>query len=122
VSRSALSPSKRGYKSGRETYKHIEIAERAFGRRLPAGVVVHHFDNDTGNNSNGNLVICPSQAYHFLLHRRQRAVEAGFPAHYLRCHACKSYGDPAQMYVYEKKGSAVHVSCQSRLNRERKAA
>lgn len=116
------SPGERGYKPRRGSYLHIQIAERALGKPLPAGAVVHHIDLNPRNNSTNNLVVCPSQKYHFLLHRRQRALNAGYPAHYLRCNACKQYGNPTEMYVYEKKGSAVHVSCQFQINQARRAA
>lgn len=55
-------------------YEHIVIAERALGHPLPDGAVVHHFDENKSNNGNGNLVICQDEAYHHLLHARQRAV------------------------------------------------
>lgn len=58
---------------GRRVYEHIYKAEKALGRSLPEGAVVHHmnnipFDNDTPYN----LVICPDQAYHMLIHKRMR--------------------------------------------------
>lgn len=118
--KSSQSPSERGYQPRSGSYLHIQVVERAIGRALPIGAVVHHVDLDPSNNAPGNLVICPSQKYHFLLHRRQRAMDAGYPPHYLRCHACKQYGDPGEMYVYEKKGSAVHVACQKKINQNRR--
>lgn len=53
--------------------EHILVAERAFGRRLPKGVVVHHVNEQGHDNRNENLVICENQAYHALLHTRMRA-------------------------------------------------
>lgn len=118
--KSSQSPIERGYQVRRGTYLHIAVAERALGHSLPVGAVVHHVDLNPNNNTPNNLVICPSQKYHFLLHRRQRAIDAGFPPHYLRCHLCKQYGAPSDMYVYESKGSAVHVSCQQKSNQNRR--
>lgn len=57
--------------------EHVVMAEKALGRALPAGVVVHHVDRDCSNNntkSSWNLVVCPDQSYHFLLHRRAQAL------------------------------------------------
>lgn len=116
------SPCERGYKIRRGSYLHIQVAERALGHALPQGAVVHHVDLNPRNNSTNNLVICPSQKYHFLLHRRQRAIDAGAPAHYLRCNYCKQYGDPPEMHVYEKKGSAVHIACQLQINKNRRSS
>lgn len=56
--------------------EHIVIAERALGKPLPEGAVVHHVDRDgTNNNTKSlwNLIVCPDQGYHLLLHARARA-------------------------------------------------
>lgn len=62
---------------GRRVLEHIYKAEQALGKPLPAGAVVHHMngvkhDNDTPYN----LIICPDQTYHLLLHKR--AKELGY--------------------------------------------
>jgi HNH endonuclease len=57
--------------------EHILFAEKALGKPLPKGAVVHHMDRDGTNNntkSPWNLVICPNQGYHMLLHARARAL------------------------------------------------
>lgn len=62
-----------------EGYKmeHVLLAEKALGRKLPEGAVVHHMDGNPSNNHQPfNLVICPDQAYHALLHKR--AADLGF--------------------------------------------
>lgn len=58
-------------------YEHVLIAEAALGRLLPAGVEVHHVDEDGKHNKNRNLVICEDKTYHKLLHVRMRVVRAG---------------------------------------------
>jgi len=52
--------------------QHVLVAEKALGKSLPKGAVVHHVDEDKQNNDPRNLVICPNQAYHNLLHKRIR--------------------------------------------------
>lgn len=57
--------------------EHVLLAEKAIGRPLPPGAVVHHVDRDGTNNntkSPWNLVVCPDQRYHMLIHSRSRAL------------------------------------------------
>lgn len=56
---------------------HQALAEKALGKPLPKGAEVHHIDENKLNNDPSNLVICPSKAYHLLLHARQRVLNAG---------------------------------------------
>ena len=58
----------------RRTYEHILVAEKALGRRLPKGAVVHHANKKRSDNTPTNLVICPNETYHRLLHRRMKAL------------------------------------------------
>lgn len=54
-------------------YEHIELAEKALGRKLPPKAVVYHLNNKPSDNFTAlNLIICPDQAYHMLLHKRGR--------------------------------------------------
>lgn len=79
-----------GVRGGRSVQEHVLIAERALGRKLPAGAKVHHADGNRLNNSPSNLVICQSQSYHSLLHARMRVRAAGGdPNTQLICGSCK---------------------------------
>jgi hypothetical protein len=62
---------------GTQIRPHIVIAETALGHSLPPEAIVHHHDGNRKNNTNSNLVICQDQAYHLLLHRRQRVIHRG---------------------------------------------
>lgn len=72
--------------------EHIIVAERAIGKRLPLGAVVHHIDGDKANNEPSNLLICESSAYHTLLHRRLRAYRATGNPNSRRCIFCGKWG------------------------------
>lgn len=63
--------------NGKRVDEHRLIAERALGRPLPPGAIVHHVDEDPSNNRNDNLVICQDRDYHTLLHVRLRILQAG---------------------------------------------
>ncbi len=66
-----------GYKMRNGRLEHVQIAEKALGRRLRGAEEVHHVDDNTLNNANSNLVICQSRSYHMLLHARARVIRAG---------------------------------------------
>jgi hypothetical protein len=62
---------------GSYKFEHVILAEKALGHPLPNGSLVHHMDRDgTNNNSKSpwNLVVCPNQKYHLLLHAKARAL------------------------------------------------
>jgi HNH endonuclease len=92
----------RPYSFGRSVSKHIAVAEKALGKKLPTGVIVHHVDENTLNNLPTNLVICPDEAYHKLLHRRMRAEKACGDANYQKCQYCQTWDDPARMKSVQK--------------------
>jgi hypothetical protein len=52
-------------------YEHILVAERALGRKLKRGEVVHHINCIRRDNRRANLLIC-SISYHVALHARMR--------------------------------------------------
>ena len=67
---------KKGYMvvrvGGVHKFEHVLIAEKALGKPLPKGAQVHHLNERKGDNRNTNLVVCPDDAYHKLLHKRAR--------------------------------------------------
>lgn len=61
---------------GQRVYEHIALAEEALGKPLPKGAIVHHMNNKPWDNFTPfNLVICPNQDYHLLLHRRAKELD-----------------------------------------------
>src|SRR6266436_2457748 len=70
---------------------HVMIVEKILGKTLPDKSIVHHADGNRANNDPRNLVVCPDQAYHFLLHRRQRALEVCGHASWFKCYVCKVF-------------------------------
>lgn len=100
--------------SSNQVFEHILIAERALGRPLPAKHPIHHVDRDRSNNGPGNLVICQDDAYHKLLHKRQRALDACGDASAHRCGLCHGYENQEDITVGKVrtgKFSAYHRRC-----------
>lgn len=102
--------------------KHTLLAEAAFGGRLPAGAVVHHVDFDRTNFGSSNLVICPDEAYHNLLHLRSEAYDACGNADWLKCYVCKEHDAPENLLEVRKAGRRVitfyHSSCRSAYRKQ----
>ena len=94
--------------------EHILRAEKALGKPLPDGAVVHHVN---GSRDSGPLVICQDDNYHRLLHRRMRALAACGHANWLRCPYCKKYDDPNKMYIYPNRLIAYHKDCVNQYHR-----
>lgn len=108
------------YRKAFGTNEHVIIAARALGRDLPKGSRVHHVDNNGRNNKPSNLVICPDQAYHAILHARQRALDACGNASFRKCSICRKWGDPQLMYIRHDGKGQWHRACGNTARHARK--
>ena len=55
-------------------YEHRALAEKALGKSLPPKAIVHHTSAPDDNHGYFKLVLCPSQEYHALLHKRMQEL------------------------------------------------
>lgn len=98
---------------GVRVFDHVRAAEKALGKPLPAGAVVHHVNEIKSDNRPSNLVICPDKAYHNLIHARMRAMEATGDPFKRKCRICKIYDSVSNLSVAQKQTGAgfLHPQC-----------
>lgn len=105
---------------GKRVLEHRAVAEKALGHALPKGSIVHHVDKDETNNRPSNLVICPNQAYHKLIHRRQDAFEAVGNYEARRCMVCSKHDLVENMVPWgaRKYEHYAHKECRNAIHRK----
>ena len=89
--------------------EHILIAERALGKPLPSGSMVHHSNKQKEVNENSNLTICQDNDYHQLIHQRMRAHKTCGHADWRKCSYCKAYSPVSDVVLSQHH--AYHRDC-----------
>jgi len=110
----------KGYHQVAGVLVHRAVAEEALGKPLPAIAVVHHINGVRNDNCPENLVVCPDDAYHMLLHARERAYDACGHADWLKCRYCKAWAPSAELSGRENHRH--HPECKNAYNRAWRAA
>lgn len=115
----------RYWKSGSGKSDHQKTAEKAIGRVLCQGECVHHVDGNGKNNNNTNLVVCPNEEYHKLLHSRQEALDTCGNANWKKCRVCKKHDDPNNLKSYQRKDALskrfYHTDCHRKMVADQRA-
>jgi hypothetical protein len=109
--------------NGRQLFEHVHVAEKALGKPLPSGAVVHHVNEVKTDNRPENLVICPNRAYHNLLHSRMAAQAACGDPNKRACRFCKEYDAMPNLRAHKFKTfeSYCHAECKRNYDRAQKA-
>lgn len=101
---------RRGYRLFAGRTQHGRVAERALGKPLPEGAIVHHINENRADNRPCNLLICTT-AYHNILHRRLRAYKASGHADWRRRYYCRRYSDPRELSSPARSPHLYHRQC-----------
>lgn len=93
------------------------VATNALGKGLPFGAVIHHANEDKGDDTPSNLVICPDAAYHRLLHARTKAYNACGHASWIQCYFCGKWGSRDSGFRKQPphKVKGVHEKCAEKV-------
>ena len=93
-------------------YEHRYVVERIRGKALPKRAQVHHVNGDPTDNRPSNLVVCPDNKYHGLLHARQRVRDlGGDPRRQKFCFMCRKLVDKSNFHVNRRYGDELHNAC-----------
>lgn len=107
---------------GKDRLLHVYIAEKALGKPLSKGALVHHVDGDPLNNSRDNLVILQNQSEHNWLHARKRVIEkGGHPKTHKWCCRCKTLKLLEQFCSNPTRYMGRHTECRECMREVRKA-
>jgi len=105
--------------------EHILVMEEAIGRQLKKEEIVHHIDEDKGNNYIGNLILFANGTMHKKFHNRLLAFKICGHYDWRKCKFCKNYDDISNMHEnYNKRTNCYnyyHKKCQNlyQLNKRR---
>lgn len=100
---------------------HRLRAERALGKPLPKGAVVHHADGSKAVDA--PLVICQDHAYHMLLHHRLRVKQAGGDPNVDHlCSGCRQAKPFAAFNRFKYGANGLSPYCRDCWNAKKRAA
>lgn len=108
-----------GGSKGAKAQEHTIIVESVLGKPLPEGAEIHHVNGDKSDNTKSNLVVCPSRAYHKMLHQREASLHACGNPNYRKCPFCKQYGNTDQMSHNKSSRYFYHLECKNEYRRSR---
>ena len=94
--------------------KDRKKVEKIIGHSLKTTEQVHH-------HTENELVVCENQAYHMLLHRRAKALEACSHADWRRCRVCKKYDSPENLWIDKYDRHWEHPESWDATNKMRRA-
>lgn len=111
-------PKSRNCTDGKTHRKHVLIAEKVLGKKLPNKALVHHIDGDVRNYKNNNLIICQDDSFHRLIHMRTEALKACGNPNYRKCCFCGKWDSLDNLTKLRGRAACYHKSCNAKAARE----
>lgn len=108
--------------NGEDYHVHRYVAEQAIGRKLKNRESVHHLNYDKSDCRRQNLIVCPDDSYHRLLHARTDVLLDGYhPDVDAYCSGCKTYHPKQEFPKSKLRWNGVHNMCKTTSNEYRRA-
>lgn len=91
---------------------HKYVVEKTIGRELKQHEVIHHINYDKTDNRRCNLLLCPNQAYHKLVHARTDAINSGVDLNIQhKCSSCKEVKTKDSFNISKTRWNGLNEYC-----------
>lgn len=106
---------------GSKKHLHRWIVERVLGRKLKSTEIVHHINYNKLDNRRQNLLVCPNQAYHKLIHARTDMINSNInPNIYHFCSSCRAVKLKELFPKNRSEWNGVNHNCRDCSNAKRR--
>ncbi len=83
--------------------EHRVVVEDIIGKYLPDHAIVHHLNGNRKHNNPDNLVVCPNDAYHQLIHNRTYSLVFTGSPNNRWCPGCEQFLPLSSFFCTSRK-------------------
>jgi hypothetical protein len=99
-------------------FEHIIVIEEFLGYILPLKYRIHHKDGNKLNNDICNLIVCPNESIHRIIHTNEKSLREYGDAKGRKCCICHKYDMPNNMNHNVKSRNYIHRDCKIKYDKE----